>query len=133
MVVFILNTFQTDTFNVQKVSTSVFQSKECVTCTFAEGTTAIGCHICFVDTTRNTTDKKINALRPDEALSTIGCVEDLPSGVYRVMAYDIVSGSGTDDRVAAVGESLVAITASTTGIYAACNVVMLFQLVQLQR
>ena len=64
---------------------------------------------------------------------TIGCVEDLPPGVYRVMAYDIVSGSGTDDRVAAVGESLVTVTASTTGIYAVCNVVMLFQLVQLQR
>ena len=83
---------------------------------FAEGTTAIGCHIRFVDNTRNTTAKEINAPRPDEALSTIGCVEDLPSGVYRVLAYDKVSGSGTDHRVAAVGESLVTVTASTTGI-----------------
>ena len=122
------------TFNVQKVSTSVFQSKQCATCTFAEGTTATGCHVRFVDTTRNTTAKKINAPRPDGALLTIGCVEDLPPGVYRVLAYDIVSGDGTDDRVAAaVGETLVTVTASTTGIYAVCNVVMLFQLVQLQR
>ena len=101
---------------MQKVSTSVFQSKDCVTCTFAEGTTAIGCHIRFVDTTGNTTAKEIDAPRPDGALLTIVCVEDLPSGVYRVMAYDIVSGSGTDDRVAAVGESLVTVTASTIGI-----------------
>ena len=105
-----------DTFNVQKVSTSVFQSKKCATCTFAEGTTATGCHIRFVDTTRNITAKAINAPRPDGALSTIGCVEDLPSGVYRIMAYDIVNDSGTDHRVAAVGESLVTVTASTTGI-----------------
>ena len=109
----------TDTFNVQKVSTSVFRSKECATCTFAEGTTATGCHLRFVDTTGNTTTEKINVLRPDGALSTIGCVEDLPPGVYRVMAYDIDSDGGTDDRVADVGESLVTVhvTASTTGIY----------------
>ena len=101
--------------------TSVFQSKECATCTFAEGTTATctGCQICFVDTTGNTTAEKINVPKPDGALSTIGCVEDLPPGVYRVMAYDIDSDGGTDDRVAAVGKSLVTVhvTASTTGIY----------------
>ena len=108
---------QTDTFSVQKVSTSVFQSKECATCTFAEGSTAIGCHIRFVDTTGNTTAKEINIPRPDGALLTIVCVEDLPPGVYRVLAYDIVSGGGTDNRVAAVGESLVTVTASTTGLY----------------
>ena len=96
----------------------MFQSKECATCTFAEGTTAIGCHIRFIDTTRNTTAKEIKVPRPDGALLTIGCVEDLPPGVYRVLAYDIVSGGGTDDRVAAVGESLVTVNvaASTTGI-----------------
>ena len=96
----------------------MFQSKECATCTFAEGTTAIGCLIHFIDTTRNTTAKEINLPRPDGALSTIGCVEDLPPGVYRVLAYDIDSSSGTDHRVAAVEESLVTvhITASTTGI-----------------
>ena len=106
----------TDTFHVQKVSTSVFQSKECATCTFAEGTTAIGCHIRFVDTTVNTTAKEINVPKPDGALSTIGCMEDLLPGVYRVMAYDIDSDGGTDNRVAAVGESLVTFTASTTGM-----------------
>ena len=106
----------TDTFHVQKVSTSVFQSKECATCTFAEGTTAIGCHIRFVDTTGNTTAEKINLPKPDGALSTIGCIDVLPPGVYRVMAYDIVSGGGTDDRVAAVGESLITVTASTIGM-----------------
>ena len=116
----------TDTFNVQNVATTVFQNKECATCTFAEGTTATGCHIRFIDTTGNTTAKKINAPRPDGALSTIGCVEDLSPGVYKAMAYDIDSDGGTDDRVAAVGESLVTVTSSTKGIYAACNVVMLF-------
>ena len=55
-----------------------------------EGTTAIGCKIRFVDTTGNTTAEKIYLPKPDGALSTIGCVEDLPPGVYRVMAYDIV-------------------------------------------
>ena len=94
----------------------MFQSKECATCTFAEGSTAIGCHIRFVDTTGNTTAKEINAPRPDVALLTIGCVEDLPPGVYRVTAHDIISGGGTDHRVAAVGESLVTVAASTTGI-----------------
>ena len=99
---------------------------ECATCTFAEGTTAIGCQIRFVDTTGNTTAKKINVPKPDGALSTIGCVENLPPGVYRVMAYDIDSGGGTDHRVAAVGESLVTVTASTTGIYCTqcCDVVL---------
>ena len=106
----------TDTFNVQKVSTSVFQSKKYATCTFVEGTTAIGCKIRFVDTTGNTTAEKIYLPKPDGALSTIGCVEDLPPSVYRVMAYDIVSDGGTDDRVVAVGEALVTVTASTTGI-----------------
>ena len=106
----------TDAFNVQKVSTSVFQSKECATCTFVEGTTAIGCQIHFVDTTRNTTAGKINVPKPDGALSTIGCIDVLPPGVYRVMAYDILSGGGTDHRVAAVGESLVTVIASTTGM-----------------
>ena len=103
---------------MQNVSTSVFQSKDCATCTFAEGTTATGCHIRFVDTTKNTTALEIKAPRPDGVLSTIGCVESLPPGVYRVIAYDIVSGDGTDNRVAAVGESLVTVhvTASTTGI-----------------
>ena len=61
--------------------------------------TIIGCHIRFVDSTRNKTAKEINAPRPDEALSTIGRVEDLPCGVYRVMTYDIVSDGGTDHRV----------------------------------
>ena len=104
----------------------MFQSRECATCTFAEGSTAIGCHIRFVDTTGNTTAKEINAPRPDWALLTIGCVEDLPPGVYRVTAHDIVSGGGTDNRVAAVGESLVTVTASTTGIYCmqCCNIVL---------
>ena len=109
-----------DTFNVQKVSTSVFQSKQCATCTFTEGTTATGCHIRFVDTTRNTTAKEINAPRPDGALSTIGCIDVLPPGIYRVMAYDIVSDGGTDHRVAAVGMSLVTVTASTTGTQVYC-------------
>ena len=36
--------------------------------------------------------------------------------MYRVTAHDIVSGGGTDNRVATVGESLVTVAASTTGI-----------------
>ena len=102
--------FHTDTFHVQNMSTSVFQSKDCVTCTFAEGTTAIGCHIRFVDTTGNTTAKETDAPRPEGTLSAIGCVGDLPPGVYRVLAFDISSSGVVDDRVAAVGESLVTVT-----------------------
>ena len=81
-----------------------------------KGPLPLGCHIHFVDTTGNTTAEKKNLPKPDGALSTIGCIDVLPPGVYRVMAYDIVSGGGTDDRVAAVGESLITVTASTIGM-----------------
>ena len=103
-----------DTFQVQSLSIGEFQSKDCATCVFAEGTTATGCHIRFVDTTGNTTAKEIDAPRPQGTLSAIGCVGDLPPGVYRVLAFDISSSGVVDDRVAVVGESLVTVAVKLT-------------------
>ena len=103
-----------DTFQVQSLSIGEFQSKDCVTCTFAEGTTGTGCHIRFVDTTGNTTAKEIDAPRPQGTLSAIGCVGDLSPGVYRVLAFDINSSGVVDDRVAVVGESLITATVKLT-------------------
>ena len=106
--------FLLDTFQVQRLSIGEFQSKDCATCIFAEETTATGCHIRFVDTTGNTTAKEIDAPRPEGTLSAIGCVGDLPPGVYRVLAYEISSSGVVDDRVAVVGESLITVTVKLT-------------------
>ena len=106
--------FLIDTFQVQRLSIGEFQSKDCATCVFAEGTTATGCHIRFVNTTGNTTAKEIDAPRPQGTLSAIGCVGDLPPGVYRVLAFDISSSGVVDDRVAVVGESLVTVAVKLT-------------------
>ena len=106
--------FLLDTFQVQRLSIGEFQSKDCATCTFAEGSTATGCHISFVDTTGNTTAKEIDAPRPEGTLSAIGCIGDLPPGVYRVLAFDISSSGVVDDRVAAVGGSLVTVAVELT-------------------
>ena len=99
---------------MQRLSIGEFQSKDCATCVFAEETTATGCHIRFVDTTGNNTAKEIDAPRPQGTLSAIGCVGDLPPGVYRVLAFDISSSGVVDDRVAAVGESLVTVAVELT-------------------
>ena len=111
----LIHFFLLDTFQVQSLSIGEFQSKYCATCAFAEGTTAIGCHIRFVDITGNTTAKEIGAPRPQGTLSAIGCVGDLPPGVYRVLAFDISSSTGVvDDTEAVVGESLITVAVKLT-------------------
>ena len=96
---------------MQRVSTRVFPGGHCVTCTctFTAGTTAAGCHIRFNDTTGRLVKEAV-AYRPEGTLLANDCVEDLPPGVYRVLAYDISSSGVVDGRVAAVGESLVTVT-----------------------
>ena len=50
------------------------------------------------------------------------------------MAHDIVSGGGTDNRITTVGESLVTVTASTTGIYCmqCCDVALIGSTTEIQ-
>ena len=103
-------TLSSGTFHVQNVTTRLFQNKQCVTCWFAQGTTAIGCHISFTDSKGNLVQETV-ARRQGNTLSAGDCAGDLPPGVYRVLASDINSSDVVDHRTAAIGKSLVTVTA----------------------
>ena len=97
-------TLSSGTFHVQNVTTRLFQNKQCVTCWFAQGTTAIGCHISFTDSKGNLVQETV-ARRQGNTLSAGDCAGDLPPGVYRVLASDINSSDVVDHRTAAIGKS----------------------------
>ena len=75
-----------------------------------QGTTAIGCHISFTDSKGNQVQETV-AHRLGSILSASDCAGDLPPGVYRVLASDINSSDVVDHRIAAIGNSLVTVTA----------------------
>lgn len=70
----------------------------CITCTFAQGTSATGCYVNLLENhgsvTTNTTGLRIE--REDESLNATGCFENLEGGLYHVVVYD-ADASGTVD------------------------------------
>ena len=90
-------TLSSGTFHVQNVTTRLFQNKQCVTCWFAQGTTAIGCHISFTDSKGNLVQETV-ARRQGNTLSAGDCAGDLPPGVYRVLASDINSSDVVGEK-----------------------------------
>ena len=69
----------------------------CITCIFAQGTSAQGCYISLENhdsVATNTTGLSIE--REGDSLNATGCIEDLEGGLYHVVVYDI-EADGTVD------------------------------------
>ena len=70
----------------------------CITCIFAQGTSAQGCYISLLENhdsvATNTTGLRIE--REDDSLNATGCIENLEGGLYHVVLYDI-EADGTVD------------------------------------
>ena len=70
----------------------------CITCIFAQGTSAKGCYISLLENhdskATNTTGLRIE--REGDSLNATGCIEDLEGGLYHVAVYDI-DADGTID------------------------------------
>ena len=70
----------------------------CITCVFAQGTSAQGCYISLLENhdsaVTNTTGLRIE--REGESLNVTGCIENLEGGLYHVAVYDI-EADGTVD------------------------------------
>ena len=99
------------TFHVQSITTTKLRDRTCVICNFAQGSTASGCHIRFMDAMHGDREvKAIDAIRiPQGSLTSSNCADGLPSGVFRVLASDISSTGVEDYRVAVVGSSLITV------------------------
>ena len=79
-----------------------------MTCKFARGSTASGCRIRFVDARiAGRIVKETEAIRIGGSLLASVCEDDLPLGLFRVLASDISSSGMVDDRVSV--ESLITI------------------------
>ena len=105
------------TFHVQNISMTKIRNNHCVTCMFAQGSTASGCHIRFMDATladREVLATDAHRIHHDSPLAYICEEGELPPGLFRVLASDISSSGMVDDRVAAVGSSLITILKITT-------------------
>ena len=63
----------------------------CITCIFAQGTSAQGCYISLLgnhdSVVTNTTGLRIET--EGDSLNVTGCIENLEEGLYHVVAYDI--------------------------------------------
>ena len=87
------------TYGVQdtKISKDSFRKSICITCIFAQGTSAQGCYISLLENhgsvTTNTTGLGIER---GDSLNATGCIEDLEGGLYHVAVYDI-EADGTVD------------------------------------
>ena len=70
----------------------------CITCIFAQGTSAQGCYISLLENhgsgVTNTTGLRID--REGDSLNAAGCIENLEGGLYHVAVYDI-EADGTVD------------------------------------
>ena len=70
----------------------------CITCNFAQGTSAQGCYISLLkdhdSVATNTTDLRIE--REGDSLNATGCIENLEGGLYHVVVCDI-EADGTID------------------------------------
>ena len=88
------------TYGVQDVE--IFQDSLigsiCITCIFAQGTSAKGCYVNLLENhgsvTTNTTGLRIE--REDDSLNATGYFENLEGGLYHVAVYDI-EADGTVD------------------------------------
>ena len=81
-----------------EISEDSFRYSVCITCIFAQGTSAQGCFISLRENhnfvTTNTAGLRIE--RVGESLNATGCIEDLEEGLYHVAVYD-VEADGTVD------------------------------------
>ena len=81
-----------DTYVVQDVEISEGSVLDsiCVTCIFAQGTSAQGCYVSLLENhdsmVANTTGLRIE--REGDSLNATGCVENLEGGLYHVVVYD---------------------------------------------
>ena len=70
----------------------------CITCIFAQGTSAQGCYISFLENhdsvVTNTTGLRIE--REGDSLNATGCIENLEEGLYPVVVCDIEEDSTLD-------------------------------------
>ena len=70
----------------------------CITCIFAQGTSAQGCYISLlknhVSGVTNTTGLRIE--REGDSLNATGCIENLEGGLYHVAVYDIEADDTVD-------------------------------------
>ena len=70
----------------------------CITCVFAQGTSAHGCYISLLENydsvVTNVTGLRIE--REGDSLNVTGCIENLEGGLYHVVVYDI-EANGTVD------------------------------------
>ena len=89
-----------DTYVVQDVEISedrLFDSI-CITCIFAQGTSAQGCYISLLEN-HDSVPTNTNGLRIEReggSLNATGCIENLEGGLYHVVVYDI-EADGTVD------------------------------------
>ena len=89
-----------DTYVVQDVEISEGSVLDsiCITCIFAQGTSAQGCYVSLLENhnsmVANTTGLRIE--REGDSLNATGCVENLEGGLYHVVVYDI-EADGTVD------------------------------------
>ena len=88
------------TYGVQDVEISEVSllNSICITCIFAQGTSAQGCYISLLENhdsvVTNATGLRIE--REGDSLNVAGCVENLEGGLYHVVVYD-VEADGTVD------------------------------------
>ena len=91
---------QVGTYGVQEaeISEHSLLNSICITCVFAQGTSAHGCYISLLENhdsvVTNVTGLRIE--REGDSLNATGCIENLEGGLYHVVVYDI-EADGTVD------------------------------------
>ena len=89
-----------DTYVVQdaEISEGSVLDSICITCIYAQGTSAHGCYISLLknhdSVVTNITGLRIE--REGDSLNATGCIENLEGGLYHVVVYDI-EADGTVD------------------------------------
>ena len=82
-----------DTYVMQdvEISEGSILDSICITCIYAQGTSAHGCYISLLkdrdSVVTNTTGLRIE--REGDSLNATGCIKNLERGLYHVVVYDI--------------------------------------------
>ena len=99
----------TGTFAVQGVNYSVDSQGVCIECLFSSGLSSSGCFV-MVSAADGQGNVMVHIYRDNDALSAIGCIGNLATGVYKFTVYDLLDNGQAQNIVAFEKDKVTIVT-----------------------